>query len=193
MKLLLAFGVLLTTFQAAPEPLQIYERGATFDAFLANAKSQRELWHDNASRAEVAPGLIDRLRRVAAGLRLLIVAEDWCPDSANTVPYIAKLAAATSVEARIVDRAAGEPLMERHLTADGRQATPTVVILRDGRDAGAWVERPAPLQKLFLSISTDPEAARRFGERQAWYAADRGATTLDEVVALAEQTAFSSR
>jgi hypothetical protein len=166
----------------------VFDRGVSFDAFLASATSQRELWHDNASRAEVAPELIDRFRRVAAGLRLVIVAEDWCPDSANTVPYIARLAADTSVDARIVDRAAGAALMDRHRTPDGREATPTVVLLRDGRDAGAWVERPAPLQSLFLSIAIDPEAARRFADRQAWYAADRGRTTLEEVVALAERS-----
>ena len=78
--------------------------------------------------------------------------------------------------------------MARHPASDGRQVTPTVVLLRADIDAGAWVERPEPLQKLFHSLS-NPQNARQFAQRQAWYDADRGRTTLSEFVALAERTA----
>jgi hypothetical protein len=64
-----------------------------------------------------------------------------------------------------------------------------VVLLRDGRDVGAWVERPAPLQELFFSMADNPEHARRFERRAEWYEQDRGRTTIAEVVALAERTA----
>ena len=78
--------------------------------------------------------------------------------------------------------------MRAHRTADGRTATPTVVLLRQGADVGAWVERPAVLQELFRSIGTSPESARRFAQRGEWYEADRGVTVLKEIVALVEQT-----
>jgi Thioredoxin len=45
------------------------------------------------SAAKIDPGLVERFRRVGGDLRLLIVAEDWCPDSVHTVPYVAALAA----------------------------------------------------------------------------------------------------
>jgi hypothetical protein len=63
---------------------------------------------------------VTRLKRVRGGLRVLIVAEDRCADSVHTVPYIANLAAAAGVDLRIVDRAAGEPIMSAHRTRDGR-------------------------------------------------------------------------
>jgi hypothetical protein len=78
--------------------------------------------------------------------------------------------------------------MTAHRTPDGRTATPTVVLLRNGRDVGAWVERPAELQEMFLSMSTNPESARRFSQRQSWYESDGGRSTLREVVALIETT-----
>ena len=51
------------------------------------------------------------------------------------------------------------------------------------------MERPAPLQQLFLSMATNADAAERFANKQAWYDADRGSMTLAEIVALAETTA----
>jgi hypothetical protein len=168
---------------------QLFDRGLTFSQFLAQATAQRQVWLTNAARKDIAPDNVERLERVRSGLRLLIVAEDWCPDSVHTVPYIANLAAAAGVEIRIVDRTAGDALMAQHRTRDGRKVTPTVVLLRNDRDVGAWVERPAVLQALFFSMATDPESARQFADRPSWYEHDRGRTTIDEVIALAEQTA----
>jgi hypothetical protein len=167
----------------------LFQRGETFEQFLSGVAAQRELWLKNASEATAPADAVDRLRRVGSGLQFLVVAEDWCPDSVNVVPYIAKLAAASRLPLRIVDRAVGAAIMKSHHAPDGRGVTPTVVLLRHGHDVGAWVERPAPLQRLFASMATDPDAAKRFANRQAWYDSDRGSTIVAEVVALAELTA----
>jgi hypothetical protein len=98
------------------------------------------------------------------------------------------LAQSAGIPLRILDRTAGEPLMRAHPTSDGRTVTPTIVLLRNGRDAGAWVERPAELQQMFLSMSASPENAQRFAQRHLWYESDGGRTVLQEVLALIEQT-----
>jgi hypothetical protein len=175
--------------QDAPDAARLFKSGETFKQFVQHAVAQRDLWLKNASRTDVAADVVERLRHASRGLRLLIVAEDWCPDSVHTVPYVANLAIAAGVDVRIVDRSLGSALMARHRTRDGRPATPVVVLLRDGRDVGAWVERPAPLQELFFSMADNPEHARRFERRAEWYEQDRGRTTIAEVVALAERTA----
>jgi hypothetical protein len=166
----------------------LFERGLTWEQFLDGVMVQRELWLKNAVAATVPPGLNERLTRVSQGLRLVIVAEDSCTDSVNTVPYIARLASAAHLDLRIIDRTVGEPLVQRHHAPGGRAATPVVVLVRNGRDVGAWVERPAVLQKLFLSMTADHENGRRLAQRQSWYDLDRGRTTLEELVALAEHT-----
>jgi len=140
------------------------------------------------AQVSVPSDVIERFRRASGGLRIIAVAEDWCPDSVNALPYIASLASSASVPLRIVDRALGEALMNRHRTTDGRPATPTIVLLRDGSEVGAWVERPDIVQQWFLSMATNAESARRFGDRRSWYDADRGHTVLAEVTALAERT-----
>ncbi len=164
-----------------------WARAIPWQTFLDGVTVNGEQWRRNWSRAEAPPDLAARLRRSADGLSLLIVAEDWCPDSVNTVPYIVKLASAAGVEVRMLNRAAGAALMDRHPAFDGRRVTPVVVVIRRGQDAGAWVERPAVLQDLFRSMADDPAKARRFGERQAWYDTDAGRTTDLEIVDVVER------
>ena len=169
-------------------PDRFVESGKTWEQFLAGASAQREVWLKTESAVTVPLDFVERARKVSRGLQLLVVAEDWCPDSAYSVPYVARLAQAAGIPLRVIDRAAGEPLMLAHRTSDGRTATPTIVVLRNGRDVGAWVERPAELQQLFLSMSTNPENAQRFSLRHLWYESDGGLTVLKEVLALIEQT-----
>ena len=169
-------------------PDRFVESGRTWEEFLAGVSAQREVWLKTESAVTVPLDFIERAKKVSRGLQLVVVAEDWCPDSAYSVPYVARLAQAAGIPLRVIDRAAGEPLMLAHRTSDGRTATPTIVVLRNGRDVGAWVERPAELQQLFLSMSTNPENAQRFSLRHLWYESDGGLTVLKEVLALIDQT-----
>lgn len=166
----------------------VYRNGKSWEQFLGEVSAQRELWQKVDSDASVPPELIERVSSSGNGLSILVVAEDWCPDSVFTVPYVARLASSAGVPLRVVDGKAGAALTAVHRTPDGRTATPTIVVLRNGRDAGAWVERPAELQNMFLSMSTNPENAKRFSQRRAWYESDRGLSALREIVALIEET-----
>lgn len=174
-------------------PAQLFDRGMTFARFVDHAQAQRETWLRNAAATDVAADAVSRLARVREGLRVLIVAEDWCVDSVHTVPYIAAAAAAAGIEVRIIDRTVGAPVMLAHRSRDGRPVTPVIVLLRNNRDVGAWVEHPAVLETWFSSMATDAAAARRFANRAAWYDDDRGRTTVAEFVALAERTPVKPR
>jgi hypothetical protein len=61
------------------------------------------------------------------------------------------------------------------------------VLLRDGAEAGVWVERPAVLQTWYLSMVDKIPQEQRTSRKLAWYDWDRGDTTLSEIVALAEK------
>jgi hypothetical protein len=186
-----AFVPVAAQSQAALDAPVLFDRGQTMEQFVQTAIRQRDSWIRNVAVAKIDPRMVERFRRVGGDLRLLIVAEDWCPDSVHTVPYVAALAAQAGVDMKIVDRGTGAAMMKRHPAPDGRGVTPIVVLLRRGIDVGAWVERPSVLQSLFQSIGTNPENARQFAQRQAWYETDGGRTTVAEVVALAEQNALA--
>lgn len=186
-----ASGDLPPVVAASDSLVRLFDSGQSFPVFLAGVKSRRATWLGNYAAARVAPGSLERARAVPGRWRLLVVAEDWCGDSANTIPYIARLVdSLVSVELRIVNPRQGRWVMEQHRTPDGRAATPTVVLLDAvGNDVGCFVERPAALRDyLSANRARRSEQARHEG-RDAWRRKDAGRSTVGEIVELLESAA----
>lgn len=170
---------------------QLYARGKTFAEFLAAAKTRRETWRANYSRMAVTGEWLQRARAVPSHWRVLVVAEDWCGDSANTIPYLGQLSdSVASLELRIVNARDGRWVMESHRTPDGRAATPTVVLLDSvDAEAGCLVERPAALRE-WLSTNRPRRSERELGRgRDEWRRRDGGQSTVRELVELLESAA----
>ncbi len=167
---------------------EMYRAGVTFETFLANATGRRELWQRNWQRGTVPEPLAERARATGSW-RLLVIAEDRCSDSVNTIPYIARLAElAPNIELRVIDSKRGRPVMEAHRTPDGRPATPTVILLdAEFREAGCWIERPTELQTWWIENERTLDDDERFRRKMAWYDEDAGASTLREVVEMLER------
>lgn len=175
---------------ADPDYQAFYTKGITFAEFLDRARARRDEWRQRYNDATVTPDLVTRMRALPDRRLILAVAEDWCSDSVNTVPYVARLVdgAPERLSLRIVDSHLGRPVMSANLTPDGRAATPTIVVLReDGEVLGSWVERPSTAQSWFLeqrkTVKHDPLHERLMN----WYAEDAGRTTLAEIAALLER------
>ena len=170
---------------------RLYDRGKSFAEFLTTVKSRRETWTGNYSASVVPAELLARARALRGRWRLLVVAEDWCGDSANTIPYLASLVdSAGTLELKIVDSRAGKFLMERHRTPDGRAATPTVVLLDShGAEAGCFIERPAALRAWLESHKATLTESELQKGRDAWRREDGGRATLEEFVELLEAAA----
>lgn len=168
---------------AGADWLEVYDQGVTFAAFIEAADRRRETWHGNFARAAVPDLVSERAQAIPGSWRILVVAEDWCGDSANTIPYLAKLVAdVEGLDMRIVDSEVGAAVAKAHPTPDGRSATPTVVILDEsGRDVGCWVERPASLQQWFLDAQGTVEDETLYDRKYAWYDWDVGNSTVSEV------------
>ena len=164
-----------------------YAQGVTFAEFLDQVRARREEWRAHYNDATVTPDLITRMRALPERRRILIVAADNCLDSANTVPYIARLVdgAPERLALRMLDTTRGRPIMDAHPTPDGRAATPTVVILgEDGRFLAAWTERPAGTQTWFLEQQKVMMQKPLHTQLEAWYAGDAGRTTVAEIANL---------
>lgn len=184
--------VCVSMWQVTVDPAALFAQGAAWPAYLESVQQQRDTWARHAARP-VPDALVNRLTVASTGLRLLVVAEDWCSDSVNTVPYIATLAARANVELRVVNAQLGKSVMEAHRTPDGRAATATVVLLRDGREVGAWVERPSALQGWMLGAGAALPPAERLQRKLSWYEWNRGDDTVAEIVTLAEKSAGGRR
>lgn len=174
-----------------PESPELWSVAVPFERFLADAERRVETWHANWERARVPDELLGRAGALEGTWRLLVVAEDWCGDSANTVPYLARLAAdVPGLELRIVDSDVGRDVMNRHPTPDGRAATPTVLVLaEDGSEAGCWVERPSELQRWWIENPEGLDRDAQLAAKYAWYDDDAGVSTMREIVERLEAAA----
>jgi hypothetical protein len=169
---------------------EIYEQGVTFQDFLDQATRRKNLWTEHYGESSVPADILERARAVDGSWRILAIAEDWCSDSVNTIPFLALLAdAVPAIELRVVDSEVGEAIMEAHLTPDGRPATPTVLVLDDAyEEVGCWVERPSSLQAWALE-NREGLGDDFMPQKMAWYKDDAGRSTLDEVLAVIEAAA----
>jgi hypothetical protein len=189
MTLAVALMLLLPTLPVQADAAVLFDRGVTWDAFLSSVTAQRNLWQSNTQRASVAPALVERFQKAGDGLRLLVIGEGSCSDSVSVVPSVAQLAKLANIELRIVDREAGRWLLAMHKSPDGREATPTILLLRGSQVAGAFVERPAALQDWYLTNGAGLSQRDRYARKMSWYDWDRGDSSVAEIVALAEKSA----
>jgi len=165
----------------------LYAQGITFAEFLGQVRARRDEWRQHYNDATVSPDLITRMRALPERRRILAVAADYCLDSANTIPYIARLVdgAPERLSLRLLDPTQGQPIMDAHRTPDGRDATPTIAILDErGRLVGAWVERPSTTQTWFLEQQKVTMQEPLHDQLEKWYARDAGRTTVAEIADL---------
>jgi hypothetical protein len=165
--------------------VDLYDRGKTFAEFLAAAKQRRDTWVKNAGYGQIDPEQLARLQQLTGPWRVLVVAEDWCGDSANTIPYLATFADSSGgkLQIRIVNSTDGKWVMEGHRTEDGRTATPTVIILSaDGTEAGCWVERPSELAAWMRDNRSKMSHDELLDKKYAWLNQDRGKSTVREIL-----------
>ena len=174
---------------------ELWEGGQTWDAFLADAESRRELWLDNWAASEgIDPATVERARAAGGSWHVLAVAIDGCSDSVSTIPFLARLAGQVDgLELRIVDSSVGAWVMEENLTPDGRPATPTVVLLSpEFEKRGCFIERPTPLQTRIIENPDGLSQRAIYDFKMEWYDEDAGASTVEEFVEILEAAASGS-
>ena len=164
-----------------------YESALPFPDFLAAVRTNGDLWRAASRRAVASTAQQARAAALSAGWRLLVLLEDWCLDAVSTVPHVARLAErAPGLELRVLARDANPALMDEHLTG-GARAIPVVMVLdADGVERAWWGPRPAALQQWVRGPGMQLAKEARHLEVRRWYARDRGATTLDELLATIE-------
>jgi len=161
---------------------QRFNEGETFADFLARPHQYRDLWNALYKHATVPEDLLARARKIQKPWHLLVLSEDWCGDSINTLPLIAKLTDdVPSLDLRILGRDANPDLMDAHLT--GKSRSIPVIMLLDANyvERGSWGPRPRPLQEWVMAHIELPKADR-YKEVRTWYARDHGVTSLTEIL-----------
>lgn len=176
-----------TSVASPPRPLniEIWNRAQTLDAFIAHAEKHRDLWHTTRRLAWVDDRFVQQANGLVHTVRLLVLLEDWCGDAIHTVPVIARLIEHNpQIEMRVVQRDLHDDLMATHLTDASRSIPVVIAYDADGVEQGWWGPRPSPLQQWVMADGLEMESSVRYKAIRTWYARDRGATTVTEVLQL---------
>jgi len=163
---------------------ELWSGAMTFDRFLEVSGAHRGLWeglYRLARMPEWAVGVTG-----GRALRMLVIAEDWCGDASNTIPFLARWAADTpGVELRIIRRDEHPEVMDRYLTG-GSRSIPIVILLDENlAELGHWGPRPETLQAWVLANRASIPKSELYPQVRKWYARDKGETTLKEILGVA--------
>lgn len=161
--------------------------GETFDELLMRPKNNDLLWAALYKKAVAPPALVERAKALTKRWHLLVLSEDWCGDSINTLPTVQRLVEAVpTLEMRIIGRDANPDLMDAHLLGYSR-SIPVILILDDEyRERGWWGPRPQPLQEWVVHQGLALPKEDRYREVRTWYARDHGETALRELLEIME-------
>ena len=172
----------------APRTLvERFKAGATFAEVLGRAKDNAELWQAVYKRAQITIEAAQRAAALHRNWHLLAINEDWCGDSVNILPYVARLEEASHhIEMRIIGRDANRDLMDMHLTGKSRSIPVVIVYDDDFNEKGWWGPRPGPLQQWVLGEGLALPRPDRYRHIRTWYARDRGATLVSEILSIIE-------
>jgi hypothetical protein len=168
-----------------------YCAGETFGEFTARPIKDQAMWAGITNHVVIPLEISARVEAIGGHWHLLVLSEDWCGDSVNIVPVVAKLAESVSnMDMRILARDQNLDIMDTHLTGKSR-SIPIVILLNNKfQDCGWWGPRPSPLQKWVLEQGLLLPKADRYKEIRKYYARDRGLTTMHELVNMLEQCSF---
>jgi hypothetical protein len=132
-----------------------FAQGLTLAQYLAQMRMNRERFVQHMERAEV-----DGVTLTPPGrpLKVLVITEDWCGDSLQQFPVLARLAEASpDVELRVFLRDRNPDVMDQYLKRGLYRTIPVFVFFDEHmNELARFVERPArpgePLAQHLLSL-----------------------------------------
>ncbi len=130
----------------------------------------------------ISDDLCDALGSIDREMWWMVITEDWCGDSAQTLPYIARMAECNSkIHLRFFSREENPELMEKHLT-NGKRSIPKLISVDEaGDELFEWGPRPEPAAEIFREAQAaglqKPEIQQRL---HTWYFRDGGKTLEEE-------------
>jgi len=116
----------------------------------------------------------------------LVITEAWCGDSAQSLPVIGKMAAASeNIELSVALRDKNLSLIEKYHTNGSKSIPKLVAFNADDEELFSWGPRPVPAQELLNNWKEAPQG-RNWEEFEkelhTWYARDKTKTIQQEFI-----------
>jgi hypothetical protein len=137
----------------------------------------------------VSPELSALLKALPFKLTWVVISEDWCGDSAQVLPYIAKIVdSSDAIELRILSRDHHPEVMAQYLT-DGKKSIPKLIAFdENGAELFTWGPRPKEAAELVKQvIANGGKKEEMYQQLHTWYAKNRGKAVESEFYELLKQ------
>jgi hypothetical protein len=155
---------------------------------LKYAKLSEQRMHRWDKTGIILPETVETINHLQKQYILLVITEGWCGDSAQTLPFINKIAESSpNMTLRILLRDEHLDLIDQYLTNGGRSIPKLLLLNKDTLQVlNTWGPRPIPAQQIVLDWKqnqnmTHDEAMQLV---HTWYAKDQGKTFQQELLAL---------
>lgn len=139
-----------------------------------------------AKTYQVGEELRSILTRITEPQFWMVITEPWCGDSAQNLPYIAKMAEINPlIELKIVLRDENPDIMDLYLTNGTRSIPIFVAFDSDGNELFKWGPRPLEAVELVKKAKAEGKGKDQFIEElHLWYGRNRGKAIESEFISL---------
>ena len=119
-----------------------FAQGLTVGDYVARMVTNRDRFARALAEAPVAPGDRDAVAGLERKIKILVITEDWCPDSLRTIPPVARLVdGLPNVELRIFLRDANPDVMDQYLKRGQFRAIPVFAVFdEEMHEIGRMIE-----------------------------------------------------
>ncbi|MBI2952969.1 MAG: thioredoxin family protein [Chloroflexi bacterium] len=149
-----------------------FDQGLSYDQYIASIENNREDFLKHYDQVVLSAD--DRQffanlgSRLGTRIKVLALAEDWCPDVVRGLPVAAHIAeACPDMELRVFPRDENLDLMDRYLNQGQFRSIPTFVFFDEQfRELGRWVERPVSANRIVQELK-DLQSRQNMSVEQA--------------------------
>ncbi len=137
----------------------------------------------------VSPELRHIVEQINESQIWLTLSEDFCGDSAQSLPIISKIAELNPmISLRILSRDDHLDLMDRYLT-DGKRGIPKLIAIdKNFNEIFNWGPRPKEAAKVFIdSLESGKDKDEAYTDLHTWYSKDRGKAIEAEFIEILSQ------
>ena len=146
-----------------------WENAAEYTKFLKGARENIEIMKARYKGLQITEQDLEYLRSLQNELRILVIGNDRCSDTAGNLPILAKMADISSkLQLRVLDSDA-HARYHQQFKVNGKRKTPVVLFLStEYEELCRWVERPNAAYKV-INEATNPSLESRKKELPKLY------------------------
>lgn len=133
----------------------------------------------------VDPQLSELVKNIFEPQLWMVITENWCGDSAQNLPYLAKIASCNPlIDFRIILRDDNLDIMDLYLTDNKSRSIPKLIAFKEnGEELFQWGPRPNEAQELVYKLKSKGKSKDEYLEElHLWYGSNKGKNLESEII-----------